>query len=237
VALAMGIIAAVIMGLALPASAHSATITAQTECVDGAQVITWTIRNSSSGTYLPMTIVSTTVGIDGDDTPYSMVGYTTPVAQGASTTGTTTVPGGVSGTISATVHVSWSDGVTDSDYEAVELTGNCVETTTTTTVPETTTTTVPETTTTTVPETTTTDVGGTTTIFTTTTTAPETTTTLGEQGSTVPTVVDQATTTTAAPGPDTLPRTGSSSGFAVFFALSCLAGGALLLIRRRNWAQ
>jgi LPXTG-motif cell wall-anchored protein len=31
-----------------------------------------------------------------------------------------------------------------------------------------------------------------------------------------------------------LPRTGSSSGYAVFVALSCIAGGALLLIRRRR---
>jgi LPXTG-motif cell wall-anchored protein len=49
-------------------------------------------------------------------------------------------------------------------------------------------------------------------------------------------------TTTAAPestvfrqAPDPiLPRTGSSSGYAVFVALSCIAGGALLLIRRRR---
>ena len=79
VALVTGVIAAVIMGLALPASAHNATITAETDCVDGAQVITWNIQNSSSGTDLPMTIVSTNVGIDGDDTPYTMVGYTSPV--------------------------------------------------------------------------------------------------------------------------------------------------------------
>jgi LPXTG-motif cell wall-anchored protein len=45
------------------------------------------------------------------------------------------------------------------------------------------------------------------------------------------TVVNQSTTT---PGGTTLPRTGSSSGYAVFVALSCIAGGALLLIRRRR---
>jgi LPXTG-motif cell wall-anchored protein len=46
-----------------------------------------------------------------------------------------------------------------------------------------------------------------------------------------PTVLNQSTTV---PGGTTLPRTGSSSGYAVFVALSCIAGGALLLIRRRR---
>jgi LPXTG-motif cell wall-anchored protein len=44
-------------------------------------------------------------------------------------------------------------------------------------------------------------------------------------------VFNQSTTT---PGAITLPRTGSSSGYAVFVALSCIAGGALLLIRHRR---
>jgi LPXTG-motif cell wall-anchored protein len=58
-------------------------------------------------------------------------------------------------------------------------------------------------------------------------------------GSTVPTptVIDQATTTTV-PGATALPRTGSSSGYVVFFGLSCIAGGALLAIRRRrSWSR
>jgi LPXTG-motif cell wall-anchored protein len=46
-----------------------------------------------------------------------------------------------------------------------------------------------------------------------------------------PTVLNQSTTV---PGPNTLPRTGSRSGDAVLFGLSCIAGGALLLIRRRR---
>jgi LPXTG-motif cell wall-anchored protein len=46
----------------------------------------------------------------------------------------------------------------------------------------------------------------------------------------------QATTTTQ-PGAATLPRTGTNSGYAVFSSLSCIAGGALLLIRRRNWTR
>lgn len=48
------------------------------------------------------------------------------------------------------------------------------------------------------------------------------------------TVVDQSNPSTAVPGATTLPRTGSSSGYAVFFGLSCIAAGALLLTRRRT---
>ena len=40
------------------------------------------------------------------------------------------------------------------------------------------------------------------------------------------------------PGATALPRTGSSSGYVVFFGLSCIAGGALLAIRRRrSWSR
>jgi LPXTG-motif cell wall-anchored protein len=315
VALVTGVVAAVILGLTLPASAHSASLSGDTQCFNGDHLVTWHITNSSQTTTLLMTVTSIEAKIG--NTTYAVTGYTSPIAKGASTDGTSTVPGGVTGTITATLHSTWPDGITDTDVESVTLEDNCVSTTTTststststtttstttttvgatttttvpdtttTTVPETTTTTVPDTTTTTVPETTTsgptTTVGGTTTIFTTTTTVPETTTTtvpetttttvpetttteaptttvLGATtifttttteapttttpvtglGSTVPipTVINQATTTTV-PGATALPRTGSSSGYAVFFGLSCIAGGALLAIRRRrNWIK
>ena len=314
VALVTGVVAAVILGLALPASAHSASLSGSTQCFNGDHLVTWHITNTSEISFLPMAVTSIDAKIG--NTTYAVTGYTAPVAKGASTDGTSTVPGGVTGTITATLHTSWSDGVTDTDTASVTLQDNCVSSstttstststtttttsTTTTTVPETTTTTVPETTTTTVPETTTTvpetttttvpetttsapttTVGGTTTIFTTTTTVPETTTTVPETttttvpettttegptttvfgsttifttttteapttttpvtgvGSTVPipTVINQATTTTV-PGATALPRTGSSSGYAAFFGLSCIAGGALLAIRRRgNWIR
>jgi LPXTG-motif cell wall-anchored protein len=262
-ALLAGVIAAVaLVSLALPASAHSTTITGDTVCFNGDHLVTWHIKNSSVSTNLLMTIVSVDAHIGS--TSYSVTGYSSPVAKGATTDGTSTVPGGVTGTITATVHVSWPDGITDDDTASVTLVDNCVGTTTTTTLPETTTTTtVPETTTTvagtttiattttttvpetttTVPETTTTEgptttVLGTTTIFTTTSTGgPTTTTPITNLGSTVPTVVGQATTTTVG-GSAQLPRTGSSSGYPMFFGLSCLAGGALLLIsHRRSWIR
>jgi len=309
VALVTGVVAAVILGLTLPASAHSASLSGSTQCFNGDHLVTWHITNSSQTTTLLMTVTSIEAKIGS--TTYAVTGYTSPLAKGASTDGTSTVPGGVTGTITATMHTAWPDGITDTDVESVTLEDNCVSTTTTststststttttttTTVPETTTTTVPETTTTTVPETTTTTtvpetttttvpettttVAGTTTIFTTTTTVPETTTTtvpetttttvpettttegptttvlgsttifttttteaptttpVSDFGSTVPTptVIGQATTTTV-PGATALPRTGSSSGYVVFFGLSCIAGGALLAIRRRrSWIK
>jgi LPXTG-motif cell wall-anchored protein len=285
-----GVIAAVLLGLALPASAHSGSITGSTVCYNGEHIVTWHIWNSSQTTTLLMTIDSVDAHIGA--TNYAVTGYTSPLAKGASTDGTSTVPGGVTGTIEATVHVSWPDGITDTDTAQVTLQTNCVyttttttvpqttttttvpqtttttdpetttttvpQTTTTTTVPETTTTTVPETTTTTIPDTTTTTVPeetttttipsettttqaptttvlGSTTIFTTTTTEASTTVPVTDFGSTVPTVVSQTTTPS---GATALPRTGSTSGPAVFFGLSCIAGGALLAIRRRrNWIK
>jgi LPXTG-motif cell wall-anchored protein len=261
VALVTGVIAAVVMGLALPASAHSASLSGSTVCFNGDHLVTWHITNSSQTSTLLMTVSSIEAHVGA--TPYSVTGYSSPLAKGASTDGTSTVPGGVAGTITATLHTTWPDGITDTDTANVTLQDNCVPPTTTTTVEETTTTTVPETTTTvpettttapetttTVPETTTTveetttttvpdtttsstAVQGTTTLFTTTTAGATTTTPITGLGSTTP--ISGAATT--APGATTLPRTGSSSGYAVFFGLSCLAGGALLLLRRRNWVR
>src|SRR6476661_6809626 len=206
-ALLAAVIAAVaLVALAMPASAHSTTITGDTVCFNGEHLVTWHIKNSSVSTNLLMTIVSVDAHIGS--TSYSVTGYSSPVAKGATTDGTSTVPGGVTGTITATVHVNWPDGITDDDTASVTLVDNCVgtttttttlpETTTTTTVPETTTTvagttTIATTTTTTVPETTTT-----TTVPETTTTVPETTTTEGPTTTVMGTTVF-ATTTTAGP--------------------------------------
>jgi LPXTG-motif cell wall-anchored protein len=44
--------------------------------------------------------------------------------------------------------------------------------------------------------------------------------------------------TTTVPAANALPRTGSSSGYAVFFGLSCIAAGALLIGRsRKSWIR
>jgi len=60
----------------------------------------------------------------------------------------------------------------------------------------------------------------------TTTSGPTTNTFIGD-----PPIVDQ---TTMVGGVTTLPLTGSSSGYAVFFGLSCVAGGVLLIGRSRK---
>ena len=60
----------------------------------------------------------------------------------------------------------------------------------------------------------------------TTSSGPTTSTFIGD-----PPIVNQTTTVG---GVTTLPRTGSSSGYAVFFGLSCVAGGVLLIGRSRK---
>ena len=82
-------------------------------CYNGEHIVTWHIMNSSQTTNLLMTIVSVDAHIGA--TSYPVTGYTSPLAKGASTDGTSTVPGGVPGLISATFHVSWPDGITDTD--------------------------------------------------------------------------------------------------------------------------
>src|SRR5947207_1413051 len=69
----------------------------------------------------------------------------------------------------------------------------------------------------------------------TTTTRPGTTTTLHEQGSTTTTTAPTgSTTTTTTNGSGPLPHTGSGTEGPFMFGVSCIAGGALLAIRRRR---
>ena len=151
------------------------------------------------------------------------------IGESGTTTTSTTAPSSTSSSTSTSTTVP--ETTTSTSTTVPETT-----TSTTTTVPETTTTIHEQgsTTTSTVPETTTstTELHGTTTIFTTTTTKPETTTTFHEQGSTIPT-----TTTEPVTVPGTLPRTGSSSAAIIMFALSCLAAGGLMMVRKRSWSR
>jgi LPXTG-motif cell wall-anchored protein len=228
VGLVAGLIAAGVFALAAPASAHNAAVSGSTSCSDGAHVVTWSIGNDWP---TPMTIASATAVVGGQS--YAVTGYANPVSM-TGTTATSVVPGGVSGTIVLTVHVTWSDWA-QTPTASVDLLSNCstttTQSTTTTTYPvttttqhhcdcESTTTTQPVTTTTqhhcecstttTQPVTTTTVADTTTTIADTTTTQPVTTTTsqIHELGSTTivtTTTKPKATTTLAAAG--TLPST------------------------------
>ena len=188
--------------------------------------------------------------LNGGDQAPAISHVTFCIGESGTTTTSTTVPQSTTSTSTTVPETTTSTSTTVP--ETTTSTSTTVPETTTstsTTVPETTTstsTTVPETTTTiheqgsttttssTVPETTTstTELHGTTTIFTTTTTKPETTTTFHEQGSTIPT-----TTTEPVTVPGTLPRTGSSSAVIIMFALSCLAAGGLMMVRKRSWSR
>jgi LPXTG-motif cell wall-anchored protein len=185
---------AALVGLSAPAFAHHSDASGETSCSDGSHTVTWSISNSESDQQ--MTVVSATAVIGGQS--YAVTGYASPVDNGGTTTATSTVPGGTTGTIVLTADVSWPDRYTAKATASVNLLSNCSTTTTqattttncdcatTTTQREVTTTTTHhcECTTTTQPEvtTTTTHHCG----CSTTTTVPETTTT------------EQATTTTAA---------------------------------------
>ena len=83
------------------------------------------------------------------------------------------------------------------------------------------------------PPTSTTQVAGTTVVVTTTPPTHKTTTTVKEQGSTVPTTAAPTTSSTL-PAPTTLPFTGSNTGGPLLFGVSCVAAGALLLMRKRG---
>jgi LPXTG-motif cell wall-anchored protein len=223
VGLVAGLVATGVFALAAPASAHNAAVSGTTSCSDGTHVVHWTIGNDWP---TPMTIASATAKIGNQS--YAVTGYANPVSM-AGTTATSVVPGGTSGTITLSLHVTWSD-YQQSPTASVVLLSNCSTTTTqattTTTYPVTTTTqhrcdcdtttTQPVTTTTqhrcecetttTLPETTTTVADST------TTTLPVTTTTdIHELGST--TIVTtttkpkpHASTTVAAQG-STVPTT------------------------------
>jgi LPXTG-motif cell wall-anchored protein len=228
-----GIAVASLVGLAAPAYAHHTSVRGSVECSNGDHLVHWDIQNDESDQ--PMTIVSATASVGGQS--YPVVGYTSPVATLAYTSATTTVPNGVGGTITLTVHATWPDEYSVTNTASVNLTPNCCTTTTTeattTTTEATTTTTAPEVTTTTAAPTTTTTMHqelGSTTIVTTTTQAPTTTKPVVQQGSTVP------TTTQPAVVPQQLPRTGSGTLFPIIFGISSIAAGALLLKTRNRSA-
>ncbi len=192
--------------------------------------MTWTIGDDYT-TAMTIDSAKAVVGV----TDYGISGYATTVAPNSTTSGTTTVPGNVTGTITLTVHATWPDGFKDTRSGSVELMPACVEDTTTSTSTSTTTTPVTQQgSTTTLAVTTTTSVLDTTTLATSTTTGATTTTTpvsgQGTPGPTSSTVPGAATTS--------LPRTGSGTGFAALFGLTLLGAGALLVMRhRRSWSS
>ena len=152
---------------ALPASAHTSLLSGRTVCGNGKHVITWSIGNDY---HLPMTITSATA-TKGAAT-YAVTGYSATVGRHGTpsdtTSATTVVPGNVTGNVTLTMHVRWTDGFTRTGSTSISLIGPCGSNGSTTTTLGTQGSTLPPPTT--VPP----------------TTFQSTTTTLGTEGSTLP---------------------------------------------------
>lgn len=224
----IGAITATVM-LASPAWAHHPVLSGETSCPNDDHLVTWTIGNSQADS--PMTILQATAVLDG--TNYGVTGYASPVAASASTTGTTTIPGDLTGTVRLSVRADWPDSFSTTRTFDVELDDPCPVTTTTTTEPSTTTTTEPSTTTT-GPESTTT----TTEPDSTTTTEPESTTTTLHDDTTTSSTPDTTvgggtgTPTSAGPGSN-LPRTGMNATDWTLVGLAAISAGGLMLWMQR----
>jgi LPXTG-motif cell wall-anchored protein len=196
VGLVAGLIMATVLALSAPASAHHAGASGSTVCSDSTQVVTWTISANDIG-YGPIVIQSATATNAGNT--YAVTGYTNPVAQGSSTTATSTLPAGATGSVTLSAAILWTnDNYHGSVGATASLITNCHGTTTT--AASTTTTSAPVTTTTAAGTTTTpsTEVSPTTVVGPTTTGAGDTTTT--GAGDTTTTGAGDTTTTT----PDTV---------------------------------
>lgn len=247
-AVTLGAVAIIVVGTALPAWAHHPLLSGVTVCSDGQHLITWTVRNSE--TDHPMRVASATATL-GSQT-FAVTGYDADLPPSGATSAQTTVPGGLDGTVTLTVHGVWPDFAGNGSTSVV-LVSHCPGSTTTTTavtttteattttVGNSTTTSVPTTITTSVPSTTTTSISGNT-----STTAEATTTTTGTPvvtaGSTATTTTSGQSTPTSASrvtdagGPSgSLPFTGGSTNGAVFGLLSLVGGAvALALTIKRN---
>ena len=213
--LVIGVAVAALLGFAAPAYAHHPVLSGFTTCSDGVHVVHWSIGNSEANATMNIQTATATIGAQS----YAVTGYSTPVGDSGTTSATTLVPGGTTGTITLTVNAVWSDNFTDTQSTSVDLISNCSTTTTaapsTTQAPTTTAapTTLPPTTqaptTTGAPTTTqapTTTAAPTTTVASTSTL--ETTTSIGEQGSTTSSPsTTSAPTTTVAPTTTAAPST------------------------------
>jgi hypothetical protein len=213
----LAVFASVVLGVlaitAVPASAHTLAIVGTTTCSDGAHVVTFTLSNDFSTT---MTVTNATASING--TTYPIVADGTTVSPTSSITASVTIPGPVTGTVDATAHGTWPDGVNHTVTTTVPLVMDCSETTTTTSTTTTSTTEAPTTSTSGVSN----------------TIAGVTTTT--QSGGVSPTEAG-ATTTSAASGAAALPFTGSSSGpWAVAGLVALVLGAVLVLGAKRQHA-
>jgi LPXTG-motif cell wall-anchored protein len=226
-----------VFATAAPAYAHHSVLSGSTECFDGEHIVTWSIQ-AVSVVHLPMTIESASAENNG--VTYAVTGYTSPVDDGDTTTATSVLPAGSTGTVTLTVHSSWPDNVEYDDSTSVVLEDDCMPASTTTTEAPTTTTTEAPTTTTEAPTSTTEATTTTTIVIEGSTTVPPFTVPPPESSTSAPTPISGQGTPTTAPGAVTgnLPRTGGDAGFPVVLGLCLLGAGAVLVLRgRRAWSR
>ena len=100
VAAALAVVTVFIVFTALPAWAHHPVLSGRSVCSDGEHVITWTIGNSEPVRSMHIDTAVATIGAD----TFAVTGYAPDLAGAASTTATTTIPGGTTGTVTLTVH-------------------------------------------------------------------------------------------------------------------------------------
>jgi hypothetical protein len=120
-------IVAACFAFAAPAGAHTAMVTGVAACSDGAHRVTWTITNDQP--HRAMTLAATSA-VGG--TAYGVSIVTNPVPGGGTTHASTVVPGGVTGTITITVHATWTDEFMKTVTATVGLPTHCSPTATTT---------------------------------------------------------------------------------------------------------
>lgn len=207
VGLVASVALATVVGLALPAGANTGHVLASQTCQRWS--VSVTLDNNASVDHfveVTTTIPGTTGIVDGH--------FNTTGNSGTTQIWDANGPAPSSGTVTLTI-LNPDRSVDSTASASLPEVNGCENTTTTTTQPNTTTT-IRE--------------SGSTSLVT-NTTVSETTATLGAQGGTV-------TTTTAGPSaataPGSLPLTGSGTAFPVIFAISSIAAGALLLLRKRS---
>ena len=133
-AVAIGLVVAIVVALAAPGFACDAIVTASTNCSTGSQVITWTISSDRTDLEMDITHALASIGTAPNATYFPTTGWAKAIAPGGSTTATTTVPLGVTGTITLDVYVFWPAILATQQPKIDGLTidlNNCAVTTTT----------------------------------------------------------------------------------------------------------
>jgi LPXTG-motif cell wall-anchored protein len=124
------VVVAFLLAFARPAWAHTVAVTGTTTCSDGNHVVSWTIHNNETAADRTLHIVSATATNAG--TTYPVTGYDASIPPQGDSPASSTLPGGVTGTVTITVNVRWTDGFRNHATGSIELVSMCSPSTTTT---------------------------------------------------------------------------------------------------------